>query len=400
MTSKSTKKLSLFKKKGWILIAVGIFIRLFFYVSATKTHTLNQFFLPVTRGQDFFQIPNGAYSFIRGGDLQGKIGNKKNLYTSCCGVNDNVYHPFFTLLVGLPLQLLKPWVAFNLWLFFHFASDILVTFFLIRNFRYHPLLPTAIFTFLASNFGYYEILNNQYHFLLNLFVLLLVYELSIHGDSLGAGFYYFLTLLVKPVGLLFLPILIIKKSFKAAGWGLGLFLIISLIFWLIPEGKYYFSNLSSTISSNYSDWDIFHVLHYFLKIDLKNALEIKIFLAVILLLLNLSKRIKVFTAIFCFTLYQLIFYQSTFPYHHSILASLLAIGILLGEIKLGVAQKIAIFLITIPAPLFLDRLIVTSNPLEAKALIFLSWSYTGEILLLAVTLITALRFIRPITRNV
>lgn len=388
------------KKTKWIIVLLAVIIHLYFYVSAFKTHSLDKYFLPITQGQDFFQIPNAAYSFLQGGDLRGNIDGLKNTYTNCCGVNTNVYHPLFTLLVGIPLQFFSPWTAFYFWGLLHLLVDIFIVIFLIKNFKNNPHLPAALAIYLLSSFSYYEILNNQYHFLLNLFVLLLVYELSIRRDSLAAGFYYFLALLVKPIGFLFLPILIIKKKFKTALWGLGLFSIISLIFWLLPEGKYYFSNLSGILSSNYSDWDILHVLHYFLKMDLKNALDIKIFFAGLLLLLGFSKRIKIFTAVFCFTLYQLIFYQSTFPYHHSILASLLAMGILLGEIKLGIAQKIAVLLITIPAPLFLDRFIATDNPLEAKALVFLSWNYTGEVLLLAAMLITAFKFTRPIVKNV
>ncbi|PIS14729.1 hypothetical protein COT64_01065 [Candidatus Shapirobacteria bacterium CG09_land_8_20_14_0_10_39_12] len=394
--------MKLFKKENikWGIVLFATLFHLFFYYSAFRSHALDKYFLPVTPGQDFFQIPNGAYSFIRGGDFQGNLKGQENAYINCCGVNKNVYHPAFSLLVGTFLQLFRPWTSFNLWLFLHLLTSVFIVVFLIKKFKNNPYLPTALVIYLLNSLNYYEILNNQYHFLLNLFVLLFVYELSVHGDSFRAGFYYFLALLVKPVGLLFLPVLIIKKRFKAAGWGLVFFLIISFIFWLIPEGRYYFSNLSETISSNHFDWDIFHVFHYFLKIDLKNALEIRIILALILLLLNLPRRIKIFTAIFCFTLYQLLFYQSSFPYHHSILASFLAIGILLEEIKLGVAQKIAIFFITIPAPLFLDRLIFTYNPLEAKALVFLSWSYVGEILLLAAILIASLKSIRPINKNV
>lgn len=381
MTSKSTKKLSLFRKTGWILITVGIFIRLFFYVSAAKTHTLNQFFLPVTQGQDFFQIPNGAYSFIRGGDLQGKIGNKKNLYTSCCAVNDNVYHPFFTLLVGLPLQLLKPWTAFNLWLFFHFASDILVTFFLIRNFRYHPLLPTAIFTFLASNFGYYEILNNQYHFLINIFTFFLLFELLKNCDSLKSGLYYFGGLLIKPVGILWTIPLLLAKYAKTIFFGVGLFGLFTLSFYFLPKTNYFFDNLQNVIlRGNYPDWNIFLIPAQFVSLG-KLIIPIKLLLVLLILAVSFRKKDKPVLAIMLWIIYSLMMYQSTYPYHYSLLPTIIPLLLLSNYLPKGILTKITLFFIIVPAPIIMAGSLNEANIHLGEKLIFIAWSNIGLVLL-------------------
>ncbi len=355
------------KLKYFLLLA--IIIRIFFFVSAGFTHSLDKFFLPVTPGQDFFQIPNAVYSFLHGG-----------AYTDCCGVNQNVYHPLFTLLIGAPLQLLKPWTAYYLWLLIHLLTDLFIIWFLFAKFRKNRLLPLAITIYLVSSFGFYEILNNQFHFLLNLFTFLLLYELYKKGDSVKAGLLFFLGLLVKPIGLLWLIPLIIKRYFKTAIIGVGIFLAFTLPFWLLPQSKYYFDNLIKNITASYSDWNIFHVASLF-GFQVKNILVIKLLLFLLLILLSFSKKLKIFEALLLWTAFVLFTYHNSFPYHHSIIAIFIASAILFARMGTRLFEKITLLMLTLPAPLFLGRFTTFANPLEKKAVIFLFWTYLGEILL-------------------
>jgi len=354
-----------------------------FYFSAFKTYSLNKFFLPVTPGQDFFQIPNGAYSFLHGGDFQGNIDGTKNAYTNCCGVNDNVYHPLFTLLVGTPLQFFSPWSAFYLWSFTHILVDIFIILFLVKKFKKNQYLVLALVVFLVSSFGYYEIWNNQYHFLLNFAVFLLVYEIATKGDTLKSGFYFFFSLLVKPIGVLWIVPLFVKKQFKTLSLGLGLFSVTTFPFWFLPQSQYYFQNIKNALENIYADWNIFFVLN-FIGINVQNLTFIKNSVAFLLLLLSFSSKFSSPSLIMLWILFTLIFYPATFPYHFSILTFIVPLMILLKEIYLGFLEKVGIFFIIVPAPIVLLRILGEKGFIENNHILekftFISWSLAATIL--------------------
>lgn len=206
------------------LFATAVVIHISFYIPAHWTNSLGKLFIHVTKGQDFFQVPNGAYAFLRGGTLVGHMPSGESRYTDCCGINDNVYHPIFTLLVGTPLQMLKPWNAFNLWVFFHAVITLFTVLFILKKFRNHPFVLFALSIFLLNSYHYYEIQHAQYHFLFNFFTFLFLYRLSVHKDTFLAGVWLLLSLLVKPIGLLWIMPLLIYKRWKTIlmGWG-GIF---------------------------------------------------------------------------------------------------------------------------------------------------------------------------------
>lgn len=368
------------KKFQWLIVIIAFLIHLFFYISAFKTHALDKFFPLVTQGQDFFQIPNAARSFLKGGSLTGH----NHLYTDCCGVNDNVYHPFFTLLVGILLQFFKPWTAYNLWLLIHWLSDIFILFFLIKKFKNHKyLIPTIVF-FLVNSLIYNEILNNQYHFLLSLFIFLFLYEISVNKDSAMAGFFYLFSLIVKPIGLLWIIPLLFQKKFKTFFTGLGLFLICSVPFFLNSMGNYYFNNLFGKLTNNYPDWNIFFLLTY--KGGVINSLQIiTLLVALCLIVFSFVKRKNFFEVVFLWIAYSLLFYPLTFPYHYSVLPYLISLGILLNRIKFALGEKITFILISLPSPIFFLRLLVKNNLVSYNSSLekftFISWSMLGVSLL-------------------
>jgi len=383
----------------WLILTLAVLLHICFYVSAFKTHSLDKFFLTVTQGQDFFQIPNAAYSFLRGGNLQGNVNGLKNPYIDCCRVNPNVYHPFFTLAVGIPLQFFKPWTAFNLWLFLHFAIDVFIVLFLISKFKKNRYLILALLIFLLNNFAYYEILSSQYHFLLNLFTFLFLYENYKNGDTARAGFYYFLSLFVKPIGLLWILPLIFYKQFKTLFIGLGLYILISLPFYLIPIGGYFFENILVTIEGTIpNDFNIIALLRAF-GYDLKNAYYWEIFFMIAFLVLSLPKKVKLFTIIFFMVCFQLIFYGGSYPYHFSILGYLLPLGVILGAIELGLFEKIAIFFLTIPAPIAYLRFILGVSIQQLEVLTFVSWSVIPLLLLILTVYIKTVLKIKHSTGN-
>lgn len=380
------------KEKTYLLLFfIAIIVRLFFYLSAAKTHWLDQFFLPITSGQDFFQVPNGARSFLRGGDFQGNVDDKENVYIDCCGVNKNVYHPFFTLLIGLPLQFLPPWTAYYSWLALHFLADAAIVYFLFKKFGNHKLFLPAVSVFLVSGFGYYEIVNNQFHFLLSTTAFFLLYEISKKKDSLRGAFFYLFGLLVKPIGALWFPSLFLHRFFKVSLIGVFLFCAISLPFLRIPSAAYFFNNLKSTVlESHYPDWNIFYIFDYF-DIQGNFVKPVKFLLVGAILFFSLKKKKKTFTALLLWIIYSLAMYQSTFPYHYSVLPPIFALSILLGVIKFNLLGKFSAFLITMPAPLLISSFLkFTDFTLRHRfeKLIFISWSNLG-LLFLTISLLTS-----------
>lgn len=365
-----------------ILLASAILIHLFFYISSFKTHTLDKYFLPVTQGQDFFQIPNGAKSFLNGGSLVGY----KHPFTSCCGVNDNVYHPLFTIILGTPLQLLNPYDSFNLWLLIHFLSDVMVIYIFYKNFRNHKLFFLGVILFLLNNFLYYEILNNQFHFLLNLTTLFLIIRVYKKNDDFYAGLLFFATLLIKPIGIFWVIPLILGKYLKTVIIGLSLFILVTVPFYFFNFSKYYFDNLSFNIlKANYADWNIFFIPSY-LGWNTYSVSSIKYILGGLLIIFSIINRKKPYLSISIWILYVLIIYQNNFPYHYSILAFIVPLLILVGDLKLNWLTYVSLLSITIPAPFFIPLVqklnYFSSDTLMFNKFIFLFWTNLGNLALL------------------
>jgi len=338
-----------------LIFLIAVVIHLLYYVSAHFTGWLNIFFENTTRGQDFFQIPNAAFSFIRGGSLQGELPPGVKPYTSCCAVNRNVYHPLFTLLIGIPLQLFSPWISFGIWATAHFIFSLITVYYLRRRFSDHKHLYLSLALYLLGSYHYYEIRGAQYHFLLTFFTLLMVYELAINKDNKKAGIYYFFTLLVKPVGLLWVVPLIIYRQFKTLAVGLGLYLLVSLPLILIPKGKYFFINLLGFIKTDLPFYNLIAIKH-FLPIPVNFFNLMKVCLVVFLILYQIFRKPPLYYIIFLWISFQLLFYSFTFEYHYTILSVFIAIGILLNYLSLSGIEIIPIIFLTLPTPIILLRL--------------------------------------------
>src|SRR5258708_7472220 len=225
-----SRKLFVSRNLQLSLFCLSIFVHLYFYISAYFTHTLNPFFVHATIGQDFFQIPNGAYAFLHGGSLTGALPAGRAPYMNCCSVNPNVYHPLLTLLVGVPLQFFPPWTAMTIWAGVHLFVMALLIFFLWRKFGHHKYVYLALSLLLLNSNHYYEIWLTQYQFLVNFFTILFLYESIKHGDTGEAAVWLFLGLLIKPIGLLWIIPLLLFKRTKTVGIGFGLYALVTIGF--------------------------------------------------------------------------------------------------------------------------------------------------------------------------
>src|SRR3989338_674068 len=374
------------KKLQFVIFLISILIHISFYISAYFTHTLDIFFEHVTIGQDFFQIPNAAYAFLHGGTLDGQLPQGIPPYIDCCGVNFNVYHPLFTLLIGVPLQLFLPWIAFSIWAGLHFLTTLILLIIIWRKFKHHKWVYLALSFFLLNSYQYYEIQHAQYHFLLSLFTLLFLLEVA-KKDSIKGGILYFLALFVKPIGLLwFMPLLLYKK-FKVVLFGIGLYSLASLPFIFNSYGKFFFDNLKFVSSTPIASYNLFAITNVFPAIPIENLRYISIIVFIFLIFLQVTKKLPVFSSIFIWISFQLIFYSLVFHYHYSILAGLISLGILMDIFSIKKIEVLPIIMLTIPTPIIFfhlagDPAILPKNHLSLIALWSIFWLLMLNVLII------------------
>lgn len=341
------------KIKDWtkVLFYFSILIHLFFYISIIFTGTLNIFFDHVTPGQDFYCIPDAVYAFFHGGDLQGHMPLGLARYAECCSVNANVYHPLFTFLIGIPLQLLSPQSSLNAWIATHLVVTIATLAIIFIYFKHNKYLYLASGLLLLNSYQYYEIQQPQYHFLFGFFTFLLILNMTRKIQSIVlAGIVYYLSLLVKPIGALWVLPLFIAKKYKILIIGIGLFIVSTIPFHFFPFGQYYLNNLSDTTTQTVANYNIMALLHVFPNAYFFFRYTARA-IAVLLIAYQIIYKPSIWKIITLWTCFQLVFYSVTFPYHYSVLAYLIPLGILLNEIKLTNLQKIILFFLTAPTPI-------------------------------------------------
>jgi hypothetical protein len=340
---------------GLALVA-AIIIHLLFYVSARSTGWFDPFFEHVTPGQDFFQIPNGAAAYLSGGTLTGHPPARVSRYTNCCGVNDNVYHPLLTILIGIPLQLVPPQAAFDIWLGVHLLVTVLVLVYAWRNFRTHPLIVPAVCLYLINSYHYYEIQHAQFHFLLTASFLLLFLHLVRRGDSVVAGILLWVSLIVKPVGLLFVIPLLLAGYWMTAVVGVGLFAAATVpLLWWAP-GKYYLDNMVSAMKSVYPSYNLMAVVRVFPAVPIAAVTVLRNLTAAGLLLYQLVRKPPLIIMLILWTVFQLVFYSGVYHYYYAVTAVLILVAMVTGSIRRSWKSLLAVTLLTIPTPIiFLHR---------------------------------------------
>jgi hypothetical protein len=390
------------KKFFFGIFVFAIFFHIFFYISALRTNTLEVLYDSTRPGQDFFQIPNAARAFLQGGDLKGEMPDgSKNPYTNCCGVNTNVYHPFFTLLIGLPLQLFSPWTAYYVWEAIHALTTIFLIIFIYTRFKHNKYLYLGLFLFLLHAFHYYEIRNAQFHFLFNFFSFFLIYESVKKGDSVKAGIFLFLSLLVKPIGLLWIIPLLIYRHYKTVFVGLLFFLAVSAPFYMFEIGRYYFSNFLYVSTASIPSDNLLNFVWFFPQHQIIIEKVVKYFMYatfLFFLYLQIYKKPSLFTLFFLWTSFQLLFYNLVFHYQFTVLGLLFCLGILLKDIKIRKMELIPIIFLTIPSPFFLYNIGISSN----IGLLFneATWSLWSDFWLIFLITVISIRIVKEKTNYV
>lgn len=373
------------KKSLGFLFWLAIIIQLSFFLFALTQQPYFNFFpfgnVHGRQGIDFFQVPNGAYSFLRGGELNGVV--KKGIKAYSFG-NYNVYHPFFTYVVGGFLQLFSPKVSFLLWKVFNLLVKFSLTFLVYKKlkFKIEPekldksinkskvkkkskiskqTVLFALFLFLANFPQALEMWNGQYHFLLDVGIVLFFVFLFLKNDLLAA-LALVLTFMVKPITILWLPLLVLQKKTKPAILSVLIFIFLSLPFFLFGKGQYYLTNLVSrighpiggppgvfTLDSLLRFWEVGFYQEY--------GLYIKIGVLIFIIFLQLRYKLSLWKGAFLMTSFYLLFYDLVFEYHYTTVGTLLALGVLFDDFFKEKITKVLAILNILPTPFFLMYLI-------------------------------------------
>lgn len=348
--------------KQYFLIYPGLAIFLLFFISAAQTGWFDAFFSGAAlhdgaKGVDFYQVLKGAWGFWHGTTLVGDnlpAGSPLSKYFS----NNNVYHPLFTLTLGSLLILFDPVRSPYIWLWIKLPISLMVIGYFFWSFRSSKHISFAVFVLLANFSVYLELAAWQFHFVLNMFLFLLFILLEKNKSHLLKSVLYWLGLLVKPVGLLFVPVLCFKGHWRTALIGGMLFIIYTIPFVIHQTGNYYTNNLFEAITTTGTTGPnqiitLSALLHFstnwpdIVYQAIQNcALAIVIFLSAL-------KRTPIAKSFLLYIAYYLCFYSSVFEYQWSTLAYVIAICIVsCPEFQTKIA-RFCILLICLPSCFFI-----------------------------------------------
>src|SRR5436305_177195 len=323
--------------KRYFLIYLGLIIYLLFFISVTWTGWFDIFFSGAAlhagaKGIDFYQLPRGAWAFWHGGSLTGDPLADGSQYAKQAYANGNVYHPLFTLTLGSLLALFDPALSPYILLSSKLLLSLVVIAYFFWRFRASRYIGFAVFILLANFSVYLELAAWQFHFFFNMLLFLLLIGLVEKRAALRNGSLYALGMLVKPVGLLFVPMLLFKGRRRTALLGIGLFALATALFLIGGVGRYYVENLMANVSSSgvagpNQIISLAALLHFTTQWPDFVYQTIEYSALLFIILLSALRKTHITTALFLHIAFFLCFYNMVFEYHWSSLAYVLAVGV-------------------------------------------------------------------------
>ncbi len=352
----------------YALLGIGLLIHIAFFISASWTKWFNYFFSGSSlhlccRGLDFYSVPNGAYSFWYGGPLSVTDQTTTHLYgVGFPAVNPNINHPVLTLTVGSFLILFSPAASFYVWMFVKLFVNLAVLTYFFISFRHSKYVYMATFLSLINSTQYLEIEISQFQFVLNTMLFLMLIVLAKNEKSPLGSLFYFLTLIGKPIGLLWIPVFFFKRQWKMLLIGLGLFVIATGIFLFNHSGDYYINNLRDNFFTPHRAgpiqiFTLDALLRYSTPLPESVLTAIKYCSLALVIILSAFKRISLQTGIFLAIAYYLLFYDLTFEYHYTTLIPILAVCLVTRPEFQQLSSRICITLISLPNVIFLLHLL-------------------------------------------
>lgn len=391
------------------LILLGLLVYFIFNISALSNHFMDFFFFDSSvhhccTGLDFYQVPNGAYAFIKGGKLTGELPEGITQYSADYLSNSNVYHPLTTIVLGSFFILFDPTISIQLWILLKIFITFAVLFYIFKNFHGNKLLNFALFIFLINFSQYNDIKISQYQFLFNIFLILLLINLIKNKNSFEGGALYFLTLLIKPVSLLWAPVFIIIRKWAIVISGLLIYFISTFTFKLLGVGDYYIDNLiyhlRTPIEAKGIDFmSLDALLRSTLNFSPENVKIIKYIMLGIIYLLSFDKKISIIKIIYLLIIYFLFFYDLLFQYHYSVLGPMLCICLLVLPEFQNKLARLLILIINLPTIFFVFKGLnigVTNNPILGTDPTIPTWQVVSFFQILPIIILTAIVLIPDI----
>lgn len=321
--------------KRYPLLLTGLAINLLFCYSALWTHWLDFFFSGSSlhlccQGLDFYQIPNGFHFFQHGGSLAGKGVEDLENYSTGSMINGNVYHPLLTIILGSFFLLFQPNTSFYVWMAIKCAGTLLLAGVFYWRFRHHKYSQFAAFLLLASFPQYLEVRISQYQFLFNVFALLCLMDIVSEKTSWWSGLWYGLSILIKPLSLLWLPLLLWKRQYRTAIGAILVVCIATLPFLWNHTGDYYLYNIIMRlqfpiIGGPVQTMTLDALLRYTISAPEDTLRLLKYGSIAGVMALSLSRKIPLLTGIFGIVVVYLLFFDFVFEYYYATIPVLLAI---------------------------------------------------------------------------
>ncbi|MGB3977284.1 MAG: glycosyltransferase family 87 protein [bacterium] len=180
-------------------------------------------------GGDFFQLYQSGIDFRRGTSIYENYTIKDRAKISKSPVTLPVFHPpnryppGFAYTIGLLLSMMKPWMAYFVWVLLH---EIVLVLCIVLSYKAANgsffRFKIAAAMWLAFLPWYLELYLGQTTFILMAATFILALYLDDYAGALHAGTWWTASLVTKPVSLLYAPVLIRKRRPGMLMIGLGI----------------------------------------------------------------------------------------------------------------------------------------------------------------------------------
>ena len=346
------------------LLAPFLAIHLSFYVSALATNTYKHIYpqgeIQDIKTLDYSQVPNGAKTFFEGGQtfIPGcwTAGGPRPY-----PVLTNVYHPIFTLVVGGVFQVFRLDAGFVVFALLKLAITVYFCRLITAKYQTSDHFVFAAVVMLCHFSQSIEIGSGQYHFLLNASIFMFLLS-SVEGRSAARlSLWLTLALFVKPLTLLWIPMLLMRRRVWLALVPAGSFVVATVIYYAVTEETtFYVDNLlamSSQLVANPTlpRYSIPGILTYLVGPEAAHVTKYLALLA--LLVITYRVRDSLIVGAFLWICYFLLFYSLVYDYHYTTLIPVLVLGILTRREFQGWIAKLLMILICLPSPLLLFKVL-------------------------------------------
>ena len=350
------------QKMKWCWIGLFVAIHLSYYVSALATDHLQRFFpwdaIQSEKTMDYSQIPHAVKEWRAGGNLYGEF----RLAAEYPLLRGNVYHPMFTLLIGYPLHLVSVPTGFVIVTLVKLVITVSLFVHLYRSYGQSSCFLLAAFVWWSCFVQGVEIGSGQYQFFLNVCVFCFLLGVIENRSETWLGGWLLASLLVKPIALIWLPLLLLRGKYRTVLIGAGGFALLTAVGCFFEGGSQYlgmmryFAMLPPDPPALHREM-VFNlqavILHW--GGGMASAQLLKYGMGLGLLALFCVPSISLFSGVMLSTCYYLLFYSGVFEYHYTTLIPVLVLGLVTQRDLSHPFARFWAVVACLPSPYFLFK---------------------------------------------